>query len=52
MTKSLETLNKGEGIDVNLHNTLPIFTVLFLVTSHNWPFLPPQHLLSLDGDGI
>ena len=48
MTKYLETLIKGEAIDLNLHNNPTVFTVLFLVTSQNW-LPPPQHLLSLEG---
>ena len=48
-SKSLETLNNGEGMDLNLHDNLTlVFCAFALKTSHKY-----QHLLySLAGDGI
>lgn len=49
---SLETLISDEGNDLNLHNTLTLFTVLCLETSQNQPPLPQHLLWSLAGEGI
>lgn len=46
MTQRLELPTNGEGKDLNLQTALRLFTILFLVTSHNT--LPiPNILFSL-----
>ena len=51
-SKSLETVNNGGSMDLNLHDNLTLVYCAFaLKTSHKYPH--PQHLLySLAGDGI
>lgn len=60
MTKFLDMLIPGEGIDLNLHHrfkfTCVLFTVPFLVTSSNWSHPPPlpsfAFVIYLTVDGV
>ena len=54
MTVNHKKLLSVEKIpNLNLHNNLTLFTVFFLVTSHNWPSPPPNiFLVSLAEKGI
>lgn len=51
MTKTLENPINGESLDLNLHKTMPLFTVPCLITSPNL-HPPHQHFLSSAGDSI
>ena len=51
MTQSLRTPTNGDGRNFIQSANQPLFTVLFLVISHN-SLIPPQYLLSLAKDGI
>lgn len=45
--KSLETLIKREGTDLNCIITSLLFTVFFLITFHSWPLQPPTPFFRL-----